>query len=150
VGGGPDRAPRGVRRRKCAAGEAIEGTLGFGAAEAPAQPQGFSLLSADLREADLCYARLQGADLDHARLRRSQSTARANGGRLAMAGQSRGADLSFAGLQRAKLDHADFSGANLHKADLAGASLWGAQLSGACLGDAVGLRDDQLKNAHLA
>jgi hypothetical protein len=49
-----------------------------------------------------------------------------------------------------KLDHADFSGANLHKADLAGASLWGAQLSGACLGDAVGLTDDQLKNAHLA
>ena len=127
-----------------------DGQRGLKANLSHAQLQGFSLWSADLREADLCYARLQGrtsitlacggANLRHAQM---------EGASLWQA-SLRGADLSFAGLQRAKLDHADFSGANLHKADLAGASLWGAQLSGARLGDAVGLTDDQLKNAHLA
>jgi uncharacterized protein YjbI with pentapeptide repeats len=42
------------------------------------------------------------------------------------------------------------SDANLHNSDLTGASLWGAQLSGARLERAIGISDEQLKNAHRA
>jgi uncharacterized protein YjbI with pentapeptide repeats len=48
------------------------------------------------------------------------------------------------------LDHADLSGANLRDADLTGASLWGAQWSGARIEHAIGITDEQLKNAHRA
>ena len=113
-----------------------------------AQLQGVSLWSADLREADLSYANLQGVDMDHARLR-------------------------GANLRHAKMEAASLWQANLRDADLelrrppksqAGprrsfgcqseqrrshrSVIWGAQLTGARLEHAVGITDDQLKNAH--
>ena len=115
-----------------------------------AQLEGLSLWSADLREADLSFASLQGADMDHARLRGANLRhVRMEGASLWQA-NLRDAGLSYAGLQRAKLDHADLSDANLHNSDLTGASLWGAQLSGARLEHAIGITDEQLKNAHRA
>jgi uncharacterized protein YjbI with pentapeptide repeats len=45
------------------------------------------------------------------------------------------------------LDNADLSGANLHNADLTGASRWGALLSRARFENAIGITDEQLKNA---
>jgi hypothetical protein len=115
-----------------------------------AQLQGISLWSADLREANLSYANLQGADMDHARLRGANLRhARMEAASLWQA-NLRDADLSYAGLQRTKLDHADLSDANLHNADLTGASLWGAQVSGTRFEQAVGITDEQLKNAHRA
>ena len=115
-----------------------------------AQLQGLSLWSADLREVDLSYANLQGADLDHARLRGANLRHAIMEAASLWQANLRDADLSYAGLQRAKLDHADLSDANLSNADLTRASLWGAQLSGARLEHAVGISDDQLKNAHRA
>jgi uncharacterized protein YjbI with pentapeptide repeats len=47
-----------------------------------------------------------------------------------------------------KLDHADLSGANLRNAHLTGASLWGALLSRAPFENAIGITDEQLKNAR--
>jgi (1->4)-alpha-D-glucan 1-alpha-D-glucosylmutase len=112
-----------------------------------AQLTGLSLWSADLREADLSHANLAGADMDHARLRSAELRhARMEAASLWQA-NLRSADLSYARLQRAKLDHADLSDANLSHADLTGASLWGAQLSGARLEHAIGITDEQLKNA---
>ncbi len=113
-----------------------------------AKLQGISLWSADLREADLSHANLQGANLDHARLcganlRHAQMEAAS-----LWQANLRDADLSYAGLQRAKLDHADLSDANLNHADLTGASLWGATLPGARLEHAIGITEEQLKNAH--
>jgi uncharacterized protein YjbI with pentapeptide repeats len=113
-----------------------------------AQLPGLSLWSADLREADLSHANLAGADMDHARLRGADLRhARMETASLWQA-NLRSADLSYARLQRAKLDHADLSDANLNHADPTGASLWGAQLSGARLEHAIGITDEQLKNAH--
>jgi hypothetical protein len=113
-----------------------------------AQLQGLSLWSADLREADLSYANLQGADMDHARLR-GASLRHANMQAASLwQANLRASDLRYAALQSAKLDHADLSGADLRSADLTGASFWGAQLSGALFEDAIGLTDEQLKNAH--
>src|SRR5271163_2442202 len=79
-----------------------------------------------------------------------QSAACKNGRASLWQANLRDADLSYAGLQKAKLDHADLSGANLDNADLTGASLWGARLSGTRLEHAVGITDDQLKNAQRA
>jgi (1->4)-alpha-D-glucan 1-alpha-D-glucosylmutase len=114
-----------------------------------AQLQGLSLWSADLREADLSYADLQGADMDHARLRGARLRhAKMEAASLWQA-NLRDADLSYADLRRAKLDHADLTGAILHNTDLTDASLWGARLPGAHLEGAVGISDEQLKNANL-
>jgi hypothetical protein len=115
-----------------------------------AQLQGVSLWSADLREADLSYANLQGADMDHARLRGANLRHAKMVAASLWQANLRDADLSYAGLQRAKLDHVDLSDANVRNADLTGASLWGAQLSETRLEHAVGITDDQLKNAQRA
>jgi uncharacterized protein YjbI with pentapeptide repeats len=115
-----------------------------------AQLQGLSLWSADLREADLSYASLRGANLDHARLR-GANLAHANMEAASLwQANLQNADLGYAGLQKAKLDHADLSDANLNNADLTGASLWGARLSGTRVEHAIGITEEQLKNAHRA
>ena len=125
-----------------------DGKSGEKAGLSHAQLLGLSLWSAGLREADLSYANLQGADLDHSRLRGANLRHAKMEGASLWRANLRDADLSYAGLQRAKLDHADLSGANLHNADLTGASLWGALLSRARFENAIGITDEQLKNAH--
>src|SRR5712692_2455274 len=73
-----------------------DGQRGLKANLSHAQLQGFSLWSADLREADLSYASLQGADLDHARLRGANLRHAQMEGASLWQANLRGADLSFA------------------------------------------------------
>ena len=91
------------------------------------------LQGADLRGVNLREADLQGADLRGANLRRTDL---------------QGADLYEANLREADLRGADLQGADLRRADLWGADLYGADLRGADLREA-GLRRADLREADL-
>ena len=91
------------------------------------------LRGADLHDAKLQYAKLQGADLRDAKLQ---------GAKLQCA------DLRDAKLQGAKLRDADLRGAKLRGAYLRDADLWGAKLQGAYL-QGADLRDADLRGAYL-
>ena len=85
------------------------------------------LNGADLREARLAGADLQGAFLDRARLERARLE---------------GSELSGAHLREAQLDRACLQGASLHSVHMRGASLESAELQGA------GIRGGHLAGAN--
>ena len=105
----------------------------IGANLSGANLSGADLIGANLRGADLSGANLRGADLSGANLR---------GANL------RGADLSRAGLRGADWTGANLSWANLSEVNLSGADLIGASLSGANLSGA-NLRLADLSRADL-
>ena len=98
-----------------------------------AQLQGATLQFAQLQDADLISAQLQGAALDYANLQGANlAGAHLQGAALVLARLQR-ADLQSADLQGAALRSADLQGANLDYANLQGADLRGAHLQGANL-----------------
>jgi uncharacterized protein YjbI with pentapeptide repeats len=106
--------------------------------------QGITMSGANLREAILMYADLEGADLTRADLRGADLT----GANL------KGATLWRANLARADLNRANLVGANLGSADLERAHLRGANLEGSSLRGTslprVDLSDANLWQAELS
>lgn len=96
---------------------------------------------------DVSSAFLQGVQLEHGNLLRSDfSSADVRNADLAWCNFTL-ANLNAANLRNAKLDHAQLVQATLNEADLTGASLVGTDLSGASLADAD-LRNTDLLNAQ--
>jgi len=110
--------------------------------------RGARLLGEDLRELDLSYAVLEGADLSRADLRGAKLAFANLRGAILFDARLQGAELLSADLSGADLRHAKAAGAGFGNADLSKARLFEADFEGAVLSGAV-LRDADLRVARL-